>query len=141
METFKPNNHGVLRYAKPITKETLETVVSDFYDALEDFPEPIYRWLDERLPHEQPGPNTWTVDLANDQETAFMFNLTGLTADEKDELTNELDGVIADSDRQNLTFGGEARFNLTYYIVARFAQRSYGVITHITYHVYWEVAE
>ena len=140
MSNFKANNKGELAYMPPIKMENLESIVLEFSEMLDGMPDPQFRWYDERLPHESAGPGTWSVDLENDQETAFMFTVSNLQQDQAFELFKRLEETILDPDYQNLSFDA-ARFNRTFYAAVRFAPRSDDAITHITYHVYWEVAK
>ncbi len=140
MSNFKANNKGELAYMPPIKMENLENIVLEFSEMLDEMPDPQFRWYDERLPHESSGPNTWSVDLENDQETAFTFNVSNLGRKDADELFKRLEACILDPDYQSVSFD-DARFNRTYYAHVRYAPRSGHRITHITYHVYWEVAK
>ena len=140
MSNFKANNKGELVYMPPIKMENLESIVTEFFEMLDGMPDPVFRWYDERLPHESSGPNTWSVDLENDQETAFIFNVSNLELSEAYELFERLEASILDPDYQNLSFD-DAWFNRTYYAHVRFVPRSAHRIMHMTYHVYWEVAK
>lgn len=140
MSNFKANNKGELVYTPPIKIANLENIVLEFSEMLDGMPDPQFRWYDNRLPHESAGPGTWSVDLENDQETAFTFNMSNLNTADTNELSKRLEECILDPDYQNLSFD-DARFNRTYYAHVRFAPRSCRVITHVTYHVYWEVAK
>lgn len=138
MPKFVQNKYGELCYMPPILADNLDQVVQDFYDMLDEFPDPVFKWLDERLPHENAGPGTWSVDVENDQETAFQFTVSKLNRDEFGPLTTNLENAITE-DYRSVPFDN-AWFRRTYYSVVRFAPESATYITHITYHVYWEVA-
>lgn len=135
MYTFVENHHGVMNYTCAIRGDDLEKVFDDFYDALEDFPDPLYKWLDERLPFEQHGPNTWSLEISNDQETAFTFYVNHLSPEVIQKLRKGLENVIL-QDSQNVSFG-DAFMDMTYYVVIRYAERSETSIVNLTYHVYW----
>lgn len=143
MPKFVPNKYDELCYMPPILADNLDHVVQDFYDVLDEFPDPVFKWLDERLPHENAGPGTWSVDMENDQETAFQFTVANLPCHLISELSAKL--VIAILEKQvfhddyRVSFKN-AWFRRTYYSVVRFAPESATDITHITYHVYWKVA-
>ena len=139
MSNFKANNKGELVYMPPIKIANLESIVTEFSEMLDGMPDPQFRWYDERLPHESAGPNTWSVDLENDQETAFQFVVSNLNPDELTDLATELENAITE-DYRRVSFDN-AWFKRTYYTVVRFAPESDCIVTHITYHVYWEVVK
>ena len=139
MRTFIPISKTTLRYTTPIYGENLELVANEFFDHLEDFPEPVFKWLDERSDDCLHGPGCWTCEIQEDQLTVFEFYVAHLEEDEIGPLMLLLEETILE-DRQGLTFGSEAFFNLTFKREVLFVARSEKP-EKLRYHVYWEVAD
>ena len=138
MPKFVQNKYGALCYMPPILADNLDHVVQDFYDMLDEFPDPVFKWLDERLPHENAGPGTWSVEVANDQETVYRFPVHHLDTPAFKKLTDELEQIIT-TDYEQVCFD-HAWFKRTYYAVVRYKPETHVEVTYIDYHVYWEVA-
>lgn len=117
-----------------------EQTVADFAAMLEEFPEPPYKWLDERLPHEQPGPGTWVMELQNDQETRFSFNLARLDELFLADLTTELENLVTEGfQRHNL--GDDAYADRVWKATVEYRELSSSCPVRITYAVYWRVSD
>lgn len=117
-----------------------EQTAADFAAMLEEFPEPSYKWLDERQPHEQPGPGTWVLELQNDQETHFSFNLARLEELFLADLTTELENLVTEGfQRHNL--GDGAYVDRVWKATVEYRELSASYPVRITYAVYWRVSE
>lgn len=116
-----------------------DQTTNDFIAMLEDFPEPTYKWLDERLPYENPGPGTWTLELQNDQSTHFVFNVANLSFNDLDALATELESIVT-TDHKMYGLGGEAFVDRVWQVTSLFAEVSSEDVIQLSYRIYWRVS-
>ena len=117
-----------------------DATVADFTAMLEDFPEPDYVWLDERLPHENPGPGTWTLELKNDHSTTFTFNTAALDDDELNTLFNELE-LIVTTDYEHFNLGDDAYAQRVWQSTVTFAELDDTYVLRVALRVFWRVCD
>lgn len=117
-----------------------DTTVADFKAMLEDFPEPTYKWLDERLPYENHGPGTWTLELQNDHLTTFTFNTNSLNSSELHTLMSELELVVT-SDYEYFNLGDDAYAQRVWQSIVTFDVLDNTHVLCVALRVFWRVCD
>ena len=119
--------------------ESVELLLDDLSDLLNDMPDPVWLWLDERGPDMVNGPGAFTCEIQNDQTTYVAFRLGGASFETVLEFLNGCAETI--QDHCLLNADDDATFRLGFNAHYVTAHNSLDDLLRVTFHVYWEVAD
>ena len=133
-------NPGVLTYDMQLrTEESVELAVEDFSAMLDELPEPVFKWLDERGDDCLNGPGAWSCEIQNDQEAHFLFGTFDLECELLIMLVEQLTETVFDHRLSNLDPSQD--FQLGFKLYVEYCTNSTVQLNKLTIAVFWELAE
>jgi hypothetical protein len=118
--------------------ENVESLLDDLSDLLNDMPDPVWLWLDERGPDMVNGPGAFTCEIQNDQTTLVAFILGDASSETVLEFLNGCAETIRD--HYYIPADDDATFRLgfnAHYVTAR---NSLDDLLRVTFRIFWEVS-
>ena len=127
------------------TRQDVDAAVLWLKELLEDFPDPVCTWLDERSDDCEHGPHCWSPEIQNDQTTYFTFNVSKLGPALGISLLNACSTIIHNDEWSGIDYGpssaGSIMCSRVFTLTVVFAQNSIRQPYHVSFAVSWDLDE
>ena len=127
------------------TRQDVDAAVLWLKELLEDFPDPVCTWLDERSDDCERGPYCWSPEIQNDQTTYFTFNVSKLGPALGVSLLNACSAVLCNDDFDHIDYiptpDAPIFCSRAYRLTVKFVENSVRQPFTVSFDVYWTLSD